>query len=120
MCRQVPSNCLLILIIFLPSSLEIEAQVLCALHVPLPIGQAAHGPRACVHHQRHHRPVPEDERDAGKGSAARQPVPASLRTMRMLQRVFRANAENHSVKMRFALKINMTSSVFPFMNWKLL
>lgn len=57
----------MLLVVFCHSFLEVEAQVLRALHVPLPFRQAAHGPRARVHHQRRHRTVPEDARDAGEG-----------------------------------------------------
>jgi len=42
-----------------------QEEVLCPLHVSIPVGATAHGPRASVHHQRHHWPLPENEGPSG-------------------------------------------------------
>ena len=42
-----------------------QEEVLCPLHVSIPIWATAHGPRASLYHQRHHRPLPENERTSG-------------------------------------------------------
>lgn len=42
-----------------------QEEVLCPLHVSIPIWATAHGPRASVYHQWRHRPLPENERTSG-------------------------------------------------------
>lgn len=50
-------------LLFLPECEQEE--VLCPLHVSIPIGATSYGPRESVHHQRHHWALPENERPSG-------------------------------------------------------
>ena len=64
-----PTALCIILTFVVPPGFQKE-EVLRPLDVSVPIWALAHGPRASVYHQRHHRTLPEDERTSGMSASS--------------------------------------------------